>query len=559
MKVFVQGEGDVSLTQANFVAEGGEGKVFAVGGTGYKLYHDPAKAIPAGKVQELAEIRDGDVIRPDKLVFKSGRAREHVGHTFRFVKDTWVLCQLFPRSFREREGLTHDTAVNLVRRMQVGVEEIHRAGVLIVDLNEMNFLVSRDFSAVYFIDVDSYQTTHFPATAIMPSVRDWRTPLGDFTEMSDWFSFAIVSFQLLVGIHPYKGKHPTVHGLEERMKGGISVFCPDVSVPKVCYPLDVIPQGYRDWYRAVLEDGKRVPPPADVHGTIVVRPVVRAVVSSDGIEIHEIAEWGEDVRRVVYVGARIAVHAGSTVYVDGRRAADGFGPVVFGGTPRNGHVIVASRRDGMLALWDATAGVALDVTLRCDELAAHDGRIYVRCDDKVHEIEFVEAANRVLASARLAANVLQHASRLYDGVVVQSLLGEPHATLFPRPGASYQVSVPEIKGHKVVQAKLEGRVLMVAAARGGSYRRFVFRFDQDFASYDVREVEGSGDLNFVTLDSGICVCVDDERIEVFSARMGSASVKVVEDPVVGDDMRLVKDGSRVLFHRGRKLYSMRMR
>ena len=47
--------------------------------------------------------------------------------------------------------------------------------------------------------VDSYQTAHYPATAIMPSVRDWKVPLHDFSELSDWFSFAIVSFQVFLG------------------------------------------------------------------------------------------------------------------------------------------------------------------------------------------------------------------------------------------------------------------------------------------------------------------------------------------------------------------------
>lgn len=561
MKVFVQGEGDVSLTQASFVAEGGEGKVFAVGSTGYKVYHDPAKAISASKIQELQPINDSDVIRPDKLLFNSTRRREHVGHTFRFVKDTWVLCQLFPRSFREREGLTPDLTLKLVRRMQEGVEAVHRAGVLIVDLNEMNFLVSKDFTAVYFIDVDSYQTAHFPATAIMPSVRDWRTPLGDFTELSDWFSFAIVSFQMLVGIHPYKGKHPTVHGLEERMRAGISVFSPDVSVPKVCYPLDAIPQSYRDWYRAVLQDGRRVPPPVDLHGAIVVLPNIRVVVGSDKIEIREIGEWAEEIRTAMILGGKPVVHAGDQIQIDGRPVATVSGPAVFGRTPRNGHVVIATVRDSMLTLTDLTARVPLDIILRCDELSSIGERIYVRYSDKVHEIDFMEAGNKIIASARLAANVLPHASRLYEGVVVQSLLGEPHVTLFPRSGASYQVLVPEIKGHKVVQAKFDAGVLMVLAAREGTYHRFVFRFDPEFSSYDVRKVEdvGTSGLNFVTLDSGVCVCLDDdERIEVFSARKGSASVKIIADPVLGSDMRLVNDGTRVLFHRGAKLYSMRM-
>ena len=50
MKVYVKGQPDVILGKSHFVAEGGEGKIFARGKTGYKIFHDPARAIPIGKM-----------------------------------------------------------------------------------------------------------------------------------------------------------------------------------------------------------------------------------------------------------------------------------------------------------------------------------------------------------------------------------------------------------------------------------------------------------------------------------------------------------------------------
>ena len=67
--------------------------------------------------------------------------RAPVGYTMPSVADAFVLCQTFPKAFREREGLTPDLTLGLVRKLQEGIAHVHARHILIVDLNEMNFLV----------------------------------------------------------------------------------------------------------------------------------------------------------------------------------------------------------------------------------------------------------------------------------------------------------------------------------------------------------------------------------------------------------------------------------
>ena len=563
MKVYVKGQPEVSLTKSQFVAEGGEGKVFVRGDTGYKVYHDASKAIPLGKIQDLSRIKDHRVIAPRDALY-SGKRAKHVGHTFKFVPDTWTLCQLFPRAFRDREGLDHKKALELVQQIQAGVRSVHDANVLIVDLNEMNFLVSKDFATPYFIDVDSYQTPRYPATAIMPSVRDPLVRGLDFTTYSDWFSFAVVSFQLFVGIHPYKGKHPKVKGLEERMKAGISIFDKDVKVPKTAYGLDAIPSSYRDWYESMFVHGQRHAPPEGTHHVIVLRPTIRKITGTDNFEITELAEYDKDIRDLFLGGGHTVVWDGDQILVDRRHAGYWAATFSIGFTPKHGHPVAALSTSHMPThlLDTTTKQIFKDFSLPEGETMSANDTIYVRSRDKILEVTFAEAGNKIMASTRVAANVLEHACRLYEGVAIQSLLGEPHASIFPRQGACYQLTIPELKGHKVVQAKHDGGVLMVLAAEKGTYHRLVFRFDDRYTTYDVRKIEDVSptDINFVTLDSGICVCLnEDEELELFSSKKGSKSVKTISDPVLGGDMRLHKDGGTVVFHRGNKIYKMRMK
>ena len=217
--------------------------------------------ISVQKLNELAALSEPNIIRPLDLLLDHRNLP--VGYTMRHVADAYSLCQLFPRAFRDRNNLTPELVLNLVQQMHTGVEHVHNHGVLIVDLNEMNFLTSRNFGELFFIDVDSYQTPSFPAKVLMESVRDRHAT--HFTKESDWFSFAVISFQMFVGIHPFKGTYPALRActdkvqlLDARMKANISVLHPGVSVPASCLPFDSIPGTFYDWYHAIFEEGKRL-------------------------------------------------------------------------------------------------------------------------------------------------------------------------------------------------------------------------------------------------------------------------------------------------------------
>ena len=432
MRLTVKGKGPVTLSDADFRGQGGEGRVYVRGLLAYKVYCDPARAIPEAKIRELSVLTSPNVVRPlDVLLDPTGRP---VGYTMRHVERAYTLCQLFPPAFRKREGLTPEATLALVERLREGVAHVHAKGLLVADLNEMNFLVDDRFDEVYFIDVDSYQTPSFPATALMESVRDRHaTALSTGT---DWFAFAVVSFQLFAGIHPYKGKHPRLATLDERMRANVSVLHAGVTVPPACLPFDAIPRAYRDWYDAVLERGARVPPPSGA------RPAAAVVAAPRPLA-------GRVVR-----------------------------------TP-SGRTLLATVEAGRLRLRDAATGADVEVRVAADAVSAVDGRAYVTCGGGLFEVVVVETPARVLVSPRRVANVHPRATHLFDGVAMQCLLGAWYASVLPRPGVCHQARVAELDGYTVVGATYGGRELVVTAERGGLYDRFVFRFDAAHRGYSV--------------------------------------------------------------------------
>lgn len=589
MKVTVQGQGQVTLLQSDFVAAGGEGSIYCKGTTAYKIYADPKRMLPLGKMTELAAIADKDVIKPE-VVLLDTKSSSPVGYTMRFVADTMPLCQVFTRAFREREGLDHATMLCLVQALQARISAVHAAGIVIVDLNEMNFIVDRRFQSIMAIDVDSYQTRSYPASALMSSVKDWQVTGSHFTPLSDWFSFACVAFQMFVGIHPYKGQHATLKGFEARMKANASVLGPDVKVPAVVYPFSEIPSGYLAWFKAVLQDGKRLAPPTDplasaapvnlgqnptrMSGSptpgrleIVVvltmsRPIVGYHAGSAqgplGVGVHA-AAWTDqelllDGRLVPAPDIRavgMSIRMGEIVSVSLVLKSDG------GLNPKVARYVLMAEQRGRQVLFEMPIATVSGIT------SYHD-RLYAKAGATIVELTLHEAMGNVSVRPNIVANVLEHATHLYSGVALTSMLGASYASIFPEAGSHRQVRVRELDGLKVVDAKYDGTnhhgVLEVVAGKGGSYARLTFVVDEAAESAQlvarVEDITPAG-LNFVCLESGVCVEITEEdQLEVWSYLHPSRPRKQVAS--LGNDMRLVHHKGGVGGIRGQSVYALRM-
>ncbi|HJQ32482.1 MAG TPA: hypothetical protein VJ866_09890 [Pyrinomonadaceae bacterium] len=560
-RYYVQGGGEVRLTKSDFKAQGGEGSIYVRGARAYKIYTDPRRAIPPAKIRELSALTLPNIVRPlEVLLDARNRA---AGYSMRAVGRSYALCQLFPKAFRQRNNLTPEAALRLVLKMREGVSHVHSKGILVVDLNEMNFLVAEDFSEVYFIDVDSYQTPSFPAAALMESVRDRHA--REFSTASDWFSFAVVSFQTFVGIHPYKGSYPPMQGsgdkaqmLDARMRANVSVLRPEVKVPASCLPFVVIPPAYLDWYRAVFDEGKRLPPPDEAHA--VVSLAAHAPAAHEGNSLFEFKEVGEFDDEVVFHDGALTVTR-SSVYFGGERFAKPRADAHVVLTPRLGHLVAAYVEDGAARLRDLTAGRDLPLSIGAEEMAVCGGRLYVKQGESVFAVEFLELGKNVSPGVRTAANVMMKSTRMFEGLAVQNMLGAHYASIFA-PGVCHQLRLAELDGYRLLDARLCRNVLLAVGARGGRYDRLVFRFADDFGAYDSR-VESdvsSTDINFAVLDTGVVLNLTDEgALELFPRRKGAHDFKTFEDPAVGADARLFQVGAQAYVARGPKLYKFNMR
>jgi len=567
MEVRVKGnQKKIRLNKNNFIAAGGEGQIYAANKVAFKIYTKVKNMLPFAKIQELSAITNSNVIKPEKVVLNT--RQKPIGYTMKHISDTYALCQIFPKGFRDRMHLDGDAVLKLIRRMQSTISDIHNMGVLIVDLNEMNFLVDKKFKEIYFIDVDSYQTQSFPATAIMESIRDRHT--RKFSQLTDWFSFGIVSFQMFVGIHPYKGKHPKIHyphdkprQLNERMEKNIPVFHKDVRFPQSCLPFGTIPKIYQDWYKAIFFEGKRVPPPTELGQVIIVPVVIKTVSGNEDFEIIEIFEYSSNIVRFLSIGGIRTTVTSKDFYINNKIMPQNCNQDIHVGiTPLGNKVISATLKDGCLLLFNSTDNNVPKHDIRAEDIMSYKGRIFIKNKDILSEIKFVEMGSNIHAVPHHIANVMENATKLFDGVAIQNILGSFIASIFPSSGTHHQIQCPEFQGYQIVDAKYDNNVLMVIASQKGKYDKFILKFDEKFSSYSIRKVEDISycGINFAVLDNGIVIHINEnEEIEIFSNKKDKNTVKVIDSSVISGDMKLFNDGAKVVFAQGKKLYQLKMK
>ncbi len=557
MDIFIKGKGKVSLGQGDFVAQGGEGAVYAKGDTAYKIYGDPGKMIAPAKIQELSALSLPTIIRPCDVLLD--RSNMPIGYSMPRVRDAVALCQAFTRAFRERNNLTPDAMLALVRKLQEGVQHVHDRGMLIVDLNEMNFLLDAKLSDVLFIDVDSYQTPGFKATALMDSVRDRHCHNNQFTPDTDWFSFGIVSFQMFIGIHPYKGKHPSIADMDARMLQNISALNKAVTVPKVCYAFDVIPQAYLCWYRAVFEGGKRCAPPFDLNAPVLLSPTVQRVTGSDKLQVRALGVFPAPlILPIPQAGPLCGVTAQGVTLRGKVLVPDSNARIIF--TPRMNTLLAATLQSGKVRFFDIMQNKALAGELDAEAMTTYGNRLTLKNGMGLYEVEFLELTNAPQPMLKMIANVLPNATQVFDGMAVQNLLGAAYVSLFPRAGHCHSVRIKELDGHRIVDGKFDNNVLMLVGERSGVYTKYILRFDTSYATYDIRIINdiAYAGLNFVTLDNGICLHLNEnEELEIFASRIHANGLNILADATL-QDARLFKHGTQALFSRNDTLYSMKM-
>jgi len=563
MKYFVKGK-EVNLNQNNFVAKGGEGKIFQLGGVCYKIYEDPKKMIPEAKIKELQVFTLPNIVKPNDLIFDE--KNRIIGFTMDWLGDKMVaLCKLFTNTFRDNNGVTNDHIIELVENMKKTIALIHSGKCLIVDGNELNYLAANDWTSPYFIDTNSWQTPSFPATAIMPSIKDWSAKV--FSELSDWFSFAIVSFQLFVGIHPFKGRIDgfNKNDFESRVKRNVSVLNPKVRVPSSTRDFSLIPGHYMDWYFKLFEAGHRDMPPL-TPGTTAITPVkVILVQSTNNFEIIELKEFQDAVLYNSSLYGNEITKTKKKIFINNTDYRVSPDVETIFTIPEMIPVFVKIEDTLKFHPIDKNYLVR-ELNLEFTDKMIINNILFVKSNGKFNEISFRVFGNKIMPLVKNSWTIETLSSQVFSGVVYQSVMGKAYLAIPitdpPEKSSLIKKAIPELDDYRIIDAKYMSQVCVVIGHKDGMYSRFTIIFDSKHDKYRMNIIEDIDyePINMTVLDNGICITItSDNAIEIFANRYDKDDVKRIEDPDIDSTMQLCKDGTQLRFFKGNKLFTIKMK
>lgn len=504
---------EVKLADKDYLSEGGEGKIYKKGKVAYKIYHTPTRMLPFAKIAELQAIKSSHVIKPGDIIYEKAGA---VGYTMPFLDNTEALAKIFTNSFINRNNLQYNRLVDLVKRLKERIREVHAGRCLVVDLNEFNFLIGNNLSEIYAIDADSYQTPSFPATAIMESIRDRHNK--HFTELTDWFSWGIIAFQMLTGIHPYKGTVPGFEKcakeqiLNERMLANKSVLNSRAKMPPSVRDLNSIPRNLKSWFVHQFENGERNPPPDNFDQTIA--PTRKTTFSKSKLNLILIKKFHENITNMFFIAGRSYLFTNTQVFID----------------------LVHHSKSGI----DANLIV--------------DGYEYQRDADKVYLLDKIGH----IKTKTLVANLLDlpNSTIPIKNGIIQNLCGSYY--FYRLDGkACQQIRLKDMEGvyNKIVYGKYERGVLVVLALNNitKEYDLLIYSIKDQGADLDI--IRGvSQDIAFAATSAGVCILKISDDVFIFH-RTDIFNKKNILDANLDID-ELYSDGIKVYGVKGDSLWQV---
>jgi len=549
----------VTLTDKHYLAAGGQGMVFVLNDVAYKIYHDPKQMIPVAKIQELAQLKHDNILAPIEPLYdyKSNKA---IGFTMRYMSGVEFLCKIFTKTFRDDKNISPTEIVDLVTQKQRTLQYVHSHGILAVDYNEMNFLLDKEIKNVYFIDVDNFQTKNFPAVAIMDSIRDRQAKPGAFSELTDWFSWAVVTFQMYVGVHPFKGICKGFKPAEwgKRMDQGVSCFHPDATIPSTCQDLSVIPKKHLEWYKAVFQKGERsIPPMAD--GIAIAAAIVRTIGSKGDFIVRQIFDAPESITNVYVSNGKRFIMTTKALYDQKKKLIATYGPGqkrapkgmcdVFGEDPL---FVYLHHLEARFYKLDGTPVS----TIRAEDMMGNNGAVYTINNGQLIENTF-EMFGKLQHKTKVVCDI-SRSYKVFKGMVIQDDFMKCRLAIPFEIGKCVNVNIKELDGQRIVDARYDKGIAVLMTEEKGKYFRHILCFNEPHSEYTIltEDVVDYHPVNFIVLPSKMCLLIDDEKLSMFKSNKGRKEVTNLPFDV---SMRLYNDDLQVMFVDGKRLYTVSMK
>jgi len=259
----------IRLTSREFanlslVTEGGEAKIYKYGDGAsaikiYKPHVDISRKRQKVKKFVTANF-PSNILAPREEVFVDNQFR---GNLMVWGEDTEIIHQLIKPKYLKLNRYSNVDVLAMMVELGKTLQLIHKNGIIIGDISDYNILMKD--KKLYFIDVDSWGVLgEFAPDAYTEIFTDPKAYSNDgsikFSLESEYYSFAVLSFNILSRIHPFNGTYEKDSGMStlDRMKRRISVLGNhQVIIPKMVPSWKWMSPDLQKAYLEIFEQDKR--------------------------------------------------------------------------------------------------------------------------------------------------------------------------------------------------------------------------------------------------------------------------------------------------------------
>lgn len=507
--VQIEGRGKISVKPTDHVASGGEGHVYRPGGASLalKIWDDPHRALSGRMVEKiklLSVLKDSRIVAPETL------ARDRTGNLIGYVMPWvtgWDLPLAFTNDWRAAHGFDDAKVLAFTESMRQVTLLAHTHAIIMGDANELNIL--GDNNGPRYIDVDPWLPPGFAGDKIMPTIQDHHAPI--FTKEADWFAWAVVTFQLWTGVHPYRGTHPNFKrsDLEKRMRANVSVFDNKIRLNAAVRPLSHIPSSLRRWYESVFQQGERSVPPEIQTGSVIMAsvPAKDMTFVSGKLKITEAFTLPAAYARRVAPDVILLTDGSLISLSDGRLLGSGPLDASYVST-MDGGLVAARVENGYIEFGTIRSGtsVALEPAgINAEKIWAAANRLFAVMRDGILELtpRNLGQKNVLLTGRKWPLNA--NATVFGDGVALFDALGAKYLVLPQADKAVAMVRMRELDKMKPVVMLGSGRTsVMSLIDNAGAYHRAMITVEEDLAKYKTNMAPADdGSLSDVILNNGL--------------------------------------------------------
>jgi hypothetical protein len=331
------------------------------------------------------------------------------------------------------------------------------------------------------------------------------------------------------------------------MRNHAPIFDKGVRLNSRIRPFDIIPTNYYQWFLDMFQSGKRILPPSH-GGTVQAVKTITKVGTAIQFDIRLLQEYPENIISHKYLSGKRIVRTNSKTWID-KGCFDNIGEVSI---VENSPVFADLQADKLcLAVGNETT----KFDYMAESVMIADNKIYVKNGAYLSELVITKFGDRFIASIGQVWDIMPNASKLFDGLVVQNMLGKP---FFVIPGIC-KIKIAELEGYRLITAKRSGRVVILIANKDGQDYQFVILFNKQFDGYTCSiETTLTKDINIAVLEKMLLVSIlEDGTLDVVS--VVSNQGKKITDANIKAIWNLSAEGNSVVFFVENKLYQVKMK